>query len=99
VKENHDSVGITAAPDDEENTSATQATEVTDVKDETEKPKPQRPIPDLSSPIELESETIVTINSKKCVLKIDPETGKLRAYPLKPPAPAAGITLCVFLFI
>ncbi|KAK3595055.1 hypothetical protein CHS0354_002341 [Potamilus streckersoni] len=42
--------------------------------------------PDLSKPIQVDDQTEVIINGKKCILKVDPDTGQLCAYPLLPPA-------------
>lgn len=38
---------------------------------------------DLNRPIALTKDTIVTINNEKCVLRLDPDTSTLVAYPLK----------------
>lgn len=46
---------------------------------------------DLKSPIELTSETIVVVGGKKCVLRVDPQTNHLMAYPFQPtPIPGEG---------
>ena len=39
--------------------------------------------PQNERPIELTSETVITIGGKKCVLRVDSETGQLKAYPFK----------------
>ena len=45
----------------------------------------------LKSPIELTSETIVVVGGKKCVLRVDPQTNHLMAYPFQPtPIPGEG---------
>lgn len=38
---------------------------------------------DLNRPIALTKDTVVTINDEKCVLRLDPDTSTLVAYPLK----------------
>ena len=46
---------------------------------------------DLKSPIELTSETVVVVGGKKCVLRVDPLTNHLMAYPFQPtPIPGEG---------
>ena len=35
-------------------------------------------------PITLTTETVVVVNGKKCVLRVDPNTGQLNAYPITP---------------
>ncbi|KAL3883735.1 hypothetical protein ACJMK2_029970 [Sinanodonta woodiana] len=42
--------------------------------------------PDLSKPIQVDDHTEVIINGKKCILKVNPDSGQLCAYPLLPPA-------------
>ena len=37
---------------------------------------------DVTNPIELTSETVVTVGGKKCVLRVDPATNHLVAYPV-----------------
>ncbi|KAK2192093.1 hypothetical protein NP493_39g06043 [Ridgeia piscesae] len=39
---------------------------------------------DLKSAIELTSETVVVVGGKKCVLRVDPQTNHLMAYPFQP---------------
>ena len=38
---------------------------------------------DEKNPIALTSETVVVVNGKKCVLRVDPESNHLVAYPVK----------------
>ena len=47
--------------------------------------KPPEIRPDLSKPIEVKEEMQVVVNGKKCMLAVDPDTGKLTAYPILPP--------------
>ena len=47
--------------------------------------KPAEIRPDLSKPIEVKEEMEVVLNGKRCMLAVDPDTGKLTAYPLLPP--------------
>ena len=47
--------------------------------------KPAEIRPDLSKPIEVKEEMEVVLNGKRCMLAVDPGTGKLTAYPLLPP--------------
>ena len=42
---------------------------------------------DTTNPIELTSETIVTVGGKKCVLRVDPATNHLVAYPVAKASP------------
>ncbi len=37
----------------------------------------------MKNPIELTSETVVVVNGKKCVLRVDPESNNLVAYPVR----------------
>ena len=37
---------------------------------------------DLNRPVKLTSETVVVVDGKKCVLRVDPDTKHLVAYPL-----------------
>ena len=48
---------------------------------------------DLKSPIELTSETVVVVGGKKCVLRVDPQTNHLMAYPFQP-TPIPGEYIC-----
>ena len=41
--------------------------------------------PDLSKPIEVQDKMEVVVKGKKCMLAVDPDTGKLTAYPILPP--------------
>lgn len=41
--------------------------------------------PDLSRPIEVTDHMEVVVNGKKCLLKVNPDTGQLCAYPLITP--------------
>ncbi|XP_013410675.1 zinc finger and BTB domain-containing protein 17 [Lingula anatina] len=43
-----------------------------------------KPAPDLSKPITLTDETIVVINGKKCVLRVEANSGQLCAFPVQP---------------
>ena len=56
----------------------TSASEVTEVKPQLAKRL------DMESPIPLTSETVVVIDGKKCVLRVDPESNHLVAYPFTP---------------
>ena len=60
----------------------------TQEKDETPKPETDETQPkrnlDTNKPIALTAETIVTVDGKKCMLRVDPETNHLVAYPVKP---------------
>lgn len=47
-------------------------------------PPPSRK-PDLTSPIPVTESTEVTINGKKCVMMLNPDSGLMCAYPLLPP--------------
>lgn len=38
---------------------------------------------DVASPISVTSDTVVVINGKKCVLRVDPDNNHLVAYPFK----------------
>lgn len=40
--------------------------------------------PDLTKPIEVTDHMEVVVNGKKCLLKVNPDTGQLCAYPLIP---------------
>ena len=46
---------------------------------------------DLSKPIELTSETVVVVDGKKCVLRVDPNSNQLSAYPVKSTTMPGGI--------
>ena len=51
---------------------------------------------DLKSAIELTSETVVVVGGKKCVLRVDPQTNHLMAYPFQPtPIPGEQFCCCV----
>ncbi len=45
---------------------------------------PAKKTVDTEKPIELTSETIVVVDGKKCVLRVDPTTNHLVAFPFKP---------------
>ena len=47
--------------------------------------KPPEIRPDLSKPIEVKEEMEVVVKGKKCMLAVDPDTGRLTAYPILPP--------------
>ena len=51
--------------------------------DEAAKPKPARVI-DMDKPIALTSETVVVVDGKKCILRVDPKSNHLVAFPFKP---------------
>ncbi len=95
-----DSADVTSAASQLE---ATQIEETTQVKDDpsvTTVPVPQtsqcdasdekkdgKTSLDLSQPIELSSESVVMVGGKKCMLRVDPDTQHLVAYPVKPILP------------
>ena len=48
---------------------------------------------DMNSPIPLTTETIVVVNGKKCVLRVDPDSNHLVAYPFTPTPTPGGIII------
>jgi hypothetical protein len=46
------------------------------------KPTKEVKKPDLTKPIEVTDHMEVVVNGKKCLLKVNPDTGQLCAYPL-----------------
>lgn len=55
-----------------------------DVDKDTSKAVKEEKRPDLTKPIEVTDHMEVVVNGKKCLLKVNPDTGQLCAYPLIP---------------
>ena len=51
--------------------------------DKSAKPPAPVKIVDMSQPIKLTSETLVSVGGKQCVLRVDPDTSHLVAYPVR----------------
>ncbi|KAL4232949.1 hypothetical protein ACF0H5_007637 [Mactra antiquata] len=66
---------------DDEVTPETEITEPTAVKPVSNVTKDKKK-PDLTKPIEVTDHMEVVVNGKKCLLKVNPDTGQLCAYPL-----------------
>lgn len=52
--------------------------------------------PDLTKPIEVTDHMEVVVNGKKCLLKVNPETGQLCAYPLVSTGKWSPVERCVY---
>lgn len=76
-----DPVAESSLASEQPDTEAPQSVE--EAPDQTEVPKKASPQPDLTQPITLTDETVVVINGKKCVLRVEANSGQLCAFPVQ----------------